>query len=86
MHDKPTAIWILIQKIRGKYNFLAEPQLREILNKYYLFRDDPPYDEHGNYINEKGEKFLDILNNVQKMMVEDYEKLSKEYNDLVTLK
>jgi hypothetical protein len=85
-HDPKTAIWLLIQEIRGKYNFLAEPELRKELNKYYLFRDDPPYDEHGNYINEKGEKFLDILNKVQKMIVEDFERLSREYNDLVTLK
>jgi hypothetical protein len=84
--DPKTAIWLLIQEIRGKYNFLAEPELREELNKYYMFRDDPPYDEHGNYINEKGEIFLDILNKVQKMIVEDFEKLTKEYNDLVAFK
>jgi hypothetical protein len=84
--DSKIPLWLLMKEMRGKYNFLAEPQLKEELNKYYMFRDDPPYDEHGNYINEKGEKILDILNKVQKMIVEDFEKLSKEYNDLVTLK
>ena len=84
--EKPTAIWLLIQNMRGKYNFLAEPQLRKELNKYYMFRDDSPYDEHGNYINEKGEIFLDLFNKVQKMIEEDFERLSREYNDLVTIK
>jgi hypothetical protein len=84
-NDPKTYTWQMIQDIRSKFEFLAEPILKEQFRQYYEAREHPPYDEKGGQIYEKEIEFRKILENIQNLIKEDYKKLSDEYSGLVNI-
>jgi len=85
-NEYKSGIWIFIQDARNRYQFLAEPNLKPKLIKYYEEREKPPYDEHGNQIYKKELEFRGLLTEIQAMIKSDYKKLSDEYSELVNVK
>jgi hypothetical protein len=69
---RDTAIWKWMETLRSKYEFLATADLKQELRKYYQCRDQGFVDEED----------IIILFNIKKIIIKDYEELSKEYSEL----
>jgi hypothetical protein len=72
-------IYETMRIIRSKYEFLAEPNLKEQLKEYYIM------DINGRYGIEKIVEFKALLPKIKETIKQEYKQLSDEYEELVTI-
>lgn len=74
----------MMHNIKLKYQFLAEPYLKEKLKKYYSESSQIQY-EINMHIDEEQLDFKKFLEEIQKIIRDDYQRLSDEYSEKVNI-
>jgi hypothetical protein len=62
----------LMEKIRSKYEYLAEPKLQKLLQEYYRF----------NKVTISSQEWQDFIAKFTQTIIDDFKKLTEEYNEL----
>jgi len=76
-------IYQLMQKIKDKYEFLAEQSLKEQLRNYYIVKKERPL--IGEMKKEDELNWNKMLSDIQSCIMDEHKKLSDEYSELVNV-